>query len=162
MGIPRRRKPQRLRIIFCSDHTRKRASTLTPPIYPRFLSASTFRDFAPKCNDKGRAPCPGACHPVEEVATQHSDGASGETRLEQVGAQLVQNFSGRNESRDSHSSIHIAPVRSISLRTKSKLRLRNGRTLPLWRGRTASRNFQSRIRLCKSKSYRFGFPSPSC
>ena len=82
-----------------------------------------------------------ACHPVEEVATQHSDGAPGETRLEQVGAQLVQNFSGRNESRDSRSSIHIAPVRSIPLRTKSKSRLRNGRTLIPQRGRTASPYF---------------------
>ena len=36
---------------------------------------------------------------------------------------------------------------------------RNGRTLLLLRGRTASGYFQSRIRLCKSKSYRFGFPS---
>jgi len=110
---------------------------LAPPIYPRLLSASTFRDFAPKCNDKGRAPCPGACHPVEEVATPHNGEAPGEMRLEQVGARLVHNFSGMNESRDRRSSIRIAPVRSIPLRTKSKPRLRNGRTLLLRHDRTA-------------------------
>jgi hypothetical protein len=123
----------------CSDYTGMRP--LAPPIYPRLLSASTFRDFAPKCNDKGRAPCPGACHPVEEVATPHNGEAPGEMRLEQVGARLVHNFSGMNESRDSRSSIRIAPVRSIPLRTKSKPRLRNGRTLLLRHDRTASPYF---------------------
>jgi hypothetical protein len=78
---------------------------------------------------------------VKEVATPHSGEAPGETRLEQVGAHLAENPSGMNESRDSRNSIRIAPVRSIPLRTKSKLRLRNGRTLPLWRGRTASPYF---------------------
>ena len=125
----------------------------------RAMTASAFRDFATKCHDKGRAPCPGVGHPVEEVATQHSGGAPGEKRLEQVRAQLTQNFSGRNESRDSRSSIRIAPGRSIPLRTKSKSRLCNGRTLSLRRGRTASPYFHNRIRLCRRMSYRIGFPS---
>src|SRR5258705_13716117 len=110
----------------CSDHPASSAQ-LAPPIYFRLLSASTFRDFAPKCNDKGRAPCPGACHPVEELATPHSGEAPGEMRLEQVGARLVHNFSGLNESRDSRSSIRKVPARNIPLRTKSKPRLRTGR-----------------------------------
>jgi hypothetical protein len=78
---------------------------------------------------------------VEEVATPHNGEAPGEMRLEQVGARLVHNFSGMNESRDSRSSIRIAPVRSIPLRTKSKPRLRNGRTLLLRHDRTASPYF---------------------
>ena len=89
----------------------------------------------------GRAPCHGASHRVEEVATPDSGDAPGEMRLEQVGAWLVHNFSGMNESRDSRSSIRIAPARSIPLRTKSKPRLRNGRTLLLRPGRTASPYF---------------------
>jgi hypothetical protein len=84
-----------------ADHSASRHSA-------RAVAASAFRDFATKCHDKGRAPCPGVGHPVEEVATQHSGGAPGETRLERVGAQLAQNFSGRNESCDSRSSIHIS------------------------------------------------------
>ena len=75
---------------------------------------------------------------MEEVATPHSGEAPGEMRLEQVGARLVYNFSGMNESRDSRSSIRIAPVRSIPWRTKSKPRLRNGRTLLPRPDRTAS------------------------
>jgi hypothetical protein len=114
---------------------------LAPPIHPRLLSASPLSDFAPKRNHKGRAPCPGACHPVEEVATPHSGEAQGEMRLEQVGARLVHNFSGMNESRDSRSSIRKVPARNIPFRTKSKPRLRNGRTLLLWPDRTASPYF---------------------
>ena len=66
---------------------------------------------------------------MEEVATPHSGEAPGEMGLEQVGSRLVHNFSDMNESCDSRSSSLIAPVRSIPLRTKSKSRLRNGRTL---------------------------------
>ena len=94
-----------------------------------------------KGHDKRRAPCPRNCHPVEIVATQHSGGAPGEKGLEQVGAQLVQNLSGMNESRDSRGSIRPAPVHSIPLRTKSGVRLRSGRTLLPPRGRTASPYF---------------------
>jgi len=74
------------------------------------------------------------------VATPHSGEAPGETRLEQVGARLVHNL-GMNESGDSRSSIHRVPARNIPLRTKSKPRLRNGRTLLLRPDRTASPYF---------------------
>lgn len=76
-----------------------------------------------------------------KVATLHGGEAPGEMRLEQVGARLVHNFSGMNESRDSRSSIRIVPARSTPLRTKSKPRLRNGRTLLLRPDRTASPYF---------------------
>ncbi len=56
---------------------------------------------------------------MEEVVTPHSGEAKGEMRLEQVGARLVHNFSGMNESRDSRSSIRKVPARNIPFRTGS-------------------------------------------
>ena len=72
-----------------------------------------FRHLATNGQNKGRAPCSGARHPVEEVATPHSGEARGEMRLEQVGVQLAWSPSRMNESRDSHDSIRITPVRNI-------------------------------------------------
>jgi len=107
--------------------------------------------------DKGRVPCSGARHPVEEVVTPHSGEEPGEMRLEQVGAQLPENPSGMNGSCDSHGSIRITPVGSIPWRTNNKPRLRNGRTLLLRPDRIASPCFWNHIRLCKAMSYAFGF-----
>jgi hypothetical protein len=151
----RKFRSHRRRIIFCSGHMGNRP--LAPPIYRRLLPASTFRDSVPKCNDKGRASCPGVCHPMEEVATPHSGEAPGEMGMEQVGSRLVHNFSDMNESCDSRSSSRTTPVRSIPLRTKSKWRLRNGCNLRLRPGHIASPYLQNQIRLCRRVSYAFGF-----
>ena len=159
VGHPRRFRPHRRRLILAPITHAGACSLSHHQLTSVILSASTSRDFATECNDKVCAPCPGAYYPVEEAATPHSGEAQGEMRLEQVGASSARNASRMNGSRESRSSIRIAPVRNIPRRTRSKPKPRNGRTLPLLRDRTASRYFQSRIRLCKSRSYRFGFPS---
>jgi len=150
--------PQRCRIIFAPITTCKRRAASCTNLLLTFVGIQA-QGFATKCNDKGRAPRPGACQPVKEVAIPHSDEALGETRWGQVGASSARNPSRMNGSRESRSSIRIAPVRSIPWRTGSKPKLRNGRTLRQQRGRTASRYFESRIPLCKLRSYLVGFPS---
>ena len=75
---------------------------------------------------------------MEEVVTEHRDGAPAEKQLEPVGGQLVRNFLGMNEARESRSNIRTALSRSTPCRRKNRLRHYNRRTSPLRPCRNAS------------------------
>jgi len=107
------------------------SSALTPKPLCNFTVTAMVRDIVATRNEKGRAPYSGAHHPMEEVVTQHGGGALGEKQREQVGAQLVQNFSGMNESCDSRSNIRTVLFCSTPCRTKSRPKIHNRRTSPL-------------------------------
>ena len=62
------------------------------------------------------------------VARQHRGGEPDGKGLAHVAHQLLETFSGRCESHDSHSNIRIVLVRSTPCRKEHKPKLRNGRT----------------------------------